>query len=188
MILTIIAAVDEDNVIGLGNTLPWDMPADLKHFRERTEGHPVIMGRKTFDSIMEKLDHPLPNRRNIVITRQGSLYANDIDQVPSFEDAIALAKGIVDDPSFLTDWNEEKTPEQGEAFVIGGQQIYELAMPRADKIELTRIHHSFDGDKFFPPIQGSEWEIKSEEKHEADADNPHPYSFLIYERKPGGRS
>ena len=81
MILSLIAAADEDNAIGLGNTLPWDLPADLKYFREKTEGQIVIMGRKTFESIVEKIGHPLPNRRNVVITRQGSMYAGDFDQV-----------------------------------------------------------------------------------------------------------
>ncbi|OGG91830.1 hypothetical protein A3H16_01690, partial [Candidatus Kaiserbacteria bacterium RIFCSPLOWO2_12_FULL_53_8] len=113
MILSLIAAADEDNVIGIGNTLPWDLPADLKYFREKTKGHIVIMGRKTFDSIVEKLGHPLPDRRNVVITRSGDLYAGDYDMVSSMDEAIELAERA----------------EVEEAFVIGGQQTYEIALP-----------------------------------------------------------
>ncbi len=183
MILSLIAAVDEDNVIGLGNTIPWDIPADLKYFQQKTTGHPVIMGRKTFDSIVEKIGHPLPNRRNIVITRKGSLHAGEYDQVASFEDAVDLARRAVDDPSFVGKAHEETTPEQGEAFVIGGQQIYEIAMERADRIYLTRIHSHFDGDKFFPHIPDHEWKVVNEDRWEADQDNRFPYTFYTYERR-----
>jgi dihydrofolate reductase len=166
MILSLIAAVDEDNVIGLGNTLPWDIPADLKYFRDKTKGQIVIMGRKTFDSIVEKLDHPLPDRRNVVITREGSMYAGDYDQVPSLDEAIQLA--------------EEAKAE--EAFIIGGEQIYELAMGFAHRIYLTRIHGHFEGDKFFPIMEKEDWKEVSREEHEADSDNPQPYTFFVYER------
>lgn len=178
MILTIIAAADEDNVIGLGNTLPWNLPADMRHFRERTKGHPVIMGRKTYESILERRGTPLQGRRNIVISQRGSLYAQEIDQVASIQDAIDLAKNIVDEPSTLSEKGKE-----GMAFVIGGQQVYELAMPFADKIDLTRIHAHVEGDRFFPPISLSEWGVVSEERHEADQENQYAYSFLMYERK-----
>ncbi len=190
MILSMIAAADEDGVIGLGNTLPWDLPADLKYFREKTKGHPVIMGRKTFESIIERRGSPLPDRRNIVITQSigaGKKNINpqdyDIDIVSSIDDAINLAQGAADKPSFLTTTGEEETPEQGEAFVIGGGQIYELAMPFADRIYLTRIHGHFEGDTYFPAILDHEWELIHEERHEADTKNPHAYSFLVYERK-----
>lgn len=167
MILSLIAAADEDNVIGLGNTIPWDIPADRKHFREMTEGSPVIMGRKTFDSIIERIDHPLPNRRNIVITRKGDLYAGEYDLVSSLDDALEIVRSM----------------EVEEGFVIGGGQIYEQAMPMADRLYLTRIHHRFEGDVYFPEIRELDWEVKSEERHEADVDNPYAYTFLVYERK-----
>lgn len=167
MILSLIAAADEDGVIGQGNTLPWDLPADLKYFREKTKGHVVIMGRKTFDSIVEKLGHPLPDRRNVVITRQGDLYAGDYDLVASMDEAIELAERSEDE----------------EVFVIGGQQIYEIAMPFANRIYLTRIHHQYEGDKFFPVIPANDWMIAQEERHEADLQNPYPYTFLVYEKK-----
>src|SRR3989344_46181 len=150
MILSIIAAADEDNVIGIGNTLPWDLPADLQYFREKTKGHIVIMGRKTFDSIVEKIGHPLPNRRNVVITKKGSLYEGDCDLVTSIDEAIELAEQA----------------DAKEAFIIGGQQIYEIAMAYANRIYLTRIHSHFEGDKFFPHISSDQWRLVSEEKHE----------------------
>jgi len=166
MILSLISAADEDNIIGLGNTLPWDIPADLKYFQKKTQGQIVIMGRKTFESIVEKLGHPLPNRRSIVITRHGSMYADDYDQVTSLDEAIQLA----------VDAKAE------EAFVIGGEQIYELAIGLAHRIYLTRIHGHFDGDKFFPEIKEEDWKEVSCESHEADGDNPHSYTFFVYER------
>jgi len=190
MILSIIAAADEDGVIGLGNTLPWDLPADLQYFRAKTRGHPVIMGRNTFDSIIERRGSILPDRRNIVITRSikkegggaSLVQFDDIDIVSSIEGAISLAKSIVDEPSFLSSHKKEKTPEQGEAFIIGGAQIYELAMPFADRIYLTRIHSHFEGDIFFPHISPHEWTIASEEKHIPDQQNTHAYTFLAYEK------
>lgn len=167
MILAIIAAVDEDNVIGLGNTLPWDLPADMKHFRKKTEGHIVIMGRNTFDSIMAKRGGPLPNRRNVVISRKGDLYDGEYDVVSSLDEAIELA---------------ERAEEQ-EAFIIGGAQIYAAAMDIANRIYLTRIHHRFEGDAFFPEISESEWTVISEERHEQDQANLWPYTFFVYERR-----
>ncbi len=167
MIISIITAADEDNVIGLGNTLPWDMPADLKYFQEKTKGQIVVMGRKTLESIVEKLGHPLPNRRNVVITSQGSMYADDIDQVASLDEAITLA--------------EDAKAE--EVFIIGGEQIYNLAIGLANRIYLTRIHHKFEGDKFFPRMEENEWEEVSAERNEPDDDNRWPYTFFIYNKK-----
>ncbi len=166
MILSLIAAADEDGVIGQGNTLPWDLPADLKYFREKTKDHIVIMGRKTFDSIVEKLGHPLPDRRNVVITRSGDLYAGDYDMVSSMDEAIELA---------------ERSGAE-EAFIIGGQQTYEMAMPFANRIYLTHIHQHFEGDKFFPDIPSNDWAIAKEERHEPDEKNPYPYTFMVYEK------
>lgn len=166
MILSIITAADEDNAIGLGNMLPWDLPADLHYFREKTKGKIVIMGRKTFDSIVEKLGHPLPNRRNVVITKTGNLYDGDYDLVTSLDEAIELA---------------ERAGAE-EAFVIGGQQIYELAILRADRIYLTRIHSHFEGDRFFPYMAPEHWRVVSEERHEPDTKNLYPYTFFVYER------
>jgi len=169
MILSIIVAADEDNAIGLGNTLPWDLPADLKYFREKTKDHMVIMGRKTFDSIVEKLGHPLPNRRNVVITSRGNLYDGDYDLVTSLDEAIELA---------------ERAGAE-EAFIIGGQQIYELAIFHADRIYLTRIHSHFEGDKFFPHMPPEQWRVVSEDRHEPDSNNRYPYTFFVYEKVKG---
>ena len=189
MILSLIAAADEDGVIGLGNTLPWDLPADLRYFRDTTKGHPVIMGRKTFESIIERRSSPLPDRRNIVITqsiasgkRGITLPDYDIDIVSSIQDAIQLAQRIVDEPSVINAKGGGPSQE-GEAFVIGGAQTYEAAIPFANRIYLTRIHGHFEGDTFFPPIVPTEWSLVHEDPHGTDSENLHPYTFLIYERK-----
>lgn len=163
MILSLIAAADENNVIGHGNTMPWRLPDELKHFRATTKGHPVIMGRKTYDSI----GRPLPERLNIVVSRNPDLRIEGCLVVSSLHDAIETARRDGKD----------------EVFVIGGQQIYEAALPVADRIYLTRIHtHLLEGDAYFPAIPFEEWKEVSRERHEADEKHAFPFSFTILER------
>ncbi len=161
MTLSLIVAASENHVIGKGGKIPWHLPADLKHFRDLTQGHPVIMGRKTYESI----GHPLPNRTNIVITRGKEVKIEGCTIVHSLEDALRI---VSDSP---------------EVFVIGGGEIYKEALPLADRIYLTRVHAIVEGDAFFPEIDPKQWREVSRERHAADAEHLYPYTFLVYERK-----
>jgi dihydrofolate reductase len=158
--LTIIAAVSINNVIGNKNKLIWDLPNDLKRFKELTTGHSVIMGRKTFDS----LPNPLPNRDNIIITRNTDYSNPDIKVCSSIEDAINLTK---------TD---------SQPFIIGGGEIYSQTINLVDKIELTRVYKEFDGDAYFPEIPLDNFELINEERYNSNADNEFDYSFLTYKK------
>ena len=159
--LTIIVAKAENNVIGNENQLIWHLPNDLKHFKNLTSGHPIIMGRKTFESIGK----PLPNRTNIVITRNSNWNADGVLTANSLEEAIEKAKEL--DP---------------EVFIIGGGNIYEQAMDWADALEVTEVHHSFEGDTKFPEIDLSVWKETSREKFGKDEKHLFEYSFVRYER------
>lgn len=163
MTISLIAAASENNVIGRDNDLPWHLPKDLKFFRSKTSGHPIIMGRKNYESI----GRSLPNRLNIVITRQAGLEIEGCEVVGSLEEAIELGK----------------QSDQDELFVIGGGQIYEAAMPLADRIYLTRVHAHVDGDVLFPELDESEWKQLSSEEHLADDDHEHAFTFIVYERR-----
>ena len=134
-LITIIAAADENNVIGKENKLIWHLSDDLKHFKNLTKDHHVIMGRKTFESMPKAL----PNRTNIVITRNSDYVADNITVVSSLNEAL------------------EKSKNDKQPFIIGGGEIYKLAMEIADRIELTRVHHEFDGDTYFPQIDPEKW-------------------------------
>src|SRR5882757_2752929 len=134
MITSIVVAVSQNHAIGKDNKLLWYLPNDLKHFKEITTGHTIIMGRKTYESVGK----PLPNRRNIIITRQ-DITIEGCEVVKSIEDALALCA------------NED------EVFIVGGAEIYKLAMSKTDRIYLTIIHHSFDADTLFPEIDYMEW-------------------------------
>lgn len=160
MIISIIVAVDERNGIGKDNQLPWYLPADLKHFKNLTTGHPIIMGRKTFESIGKAL----PNRQNIVISRQKEYLAEGASVVLSLTDAYALC-----------------APEE-EAFVIGGAQIFDQALSQANVLYLTRIHHQFNADTFFPEIDPANWNKLESSSHEPDEKNKFPYTFIKYLR------
>ncbi|MDD5055911.1 MAG: dihydrofolate reductase [Candidatus Peribacteraceae bacterium] len=162
MIISMIVAADENNCIGAGNKLLWSLPDDMKHFRELTKGHPVIMGRKTHESIGKVL----PGRRNIVISHRKDLKIDGCDIVDSLDRAIELVK---DDPS-------------GEAFIIGGGEIYRQAMERADRIYLTRVDGEFTGDTFFPEIDEERWREVSREEHPADERHQYSFSFILYTR------
>jgi len=161
MIVSIIAALSANNVIGRNNGLPWHLSADLKRFKSLTLGHHLLIGRKTFES----LDRPLPGRTIVVITRDRSFAADGVLAAPSVERAIELARL---DP---------------EVFIGGGAQIFEQTIHRADRMYLTRIHAEIDGDAFFPEFDDvTEWILVDVEHHEADEKNDYPYSFLTYER------
>ena len=162
MIISIIAALGKNNEIGKGNELLCHLPADLKHFKAITSGHTVIMGRKTFESLPNGI---LPNRRNIIISRNPDLAIKGAEVYPALE--YALLKCI----------------DEEEVFIIGGAQIYAQALPFADKLYITRIHADFlEADVFFPAIDRNKWKETGREVFPADTRNPHPLSFIEYER------
>ncbi len=166
-ILSLLVAAAENNVIGKNNKLPWHLPNDLKYFKNQTWGMPVVMGRKTYESFGK----PLRGRRNIVITRNKDWKAEGVDAVISIENAIALAK-------------ESAVKE---IFIIGGGEIFKTILPKADRIYLTRIHHSFDGDAFFPEIKLSEWQLIKERNCPADEKNAYAHTFQVWERNSPAR-
>lgn len=157
-----IVAVAENNVIGQQNQLPWRLPADLKHFKNITTGYPIVMGRKTYESIGK----PLPNRLNIILTRDDRFQAEGCVVVSSWEEALIAAQNA-------------KAPE---IFIIGGAQIYAQLLPQVQRLYLTKIHQTFDGDTFFPALLPNEWQEISCETHDADNLNPYSYSFITLER------
>lgn len=162
MLISIIAAVAENNVIGKGNSLPWHLPADLKHFKETTMGHTVIMGQKTHESIGKAL----PGRTNIILTFDENYKSKDCIIVTSIEEALRVAS----------------VKKESEVFIIGGASIYKQFIEMADKLYITRILHKFDGDIFFPEIDPTKWNVKSSEKHTKTTDNPYNFNFEIYEK------
>ena len=160
--LSLLVAASENNVIGKDNKLPWHLPADLKYFKNLTWAMPILMGRKTFESIGKAL----PGRQSIVITRNNDWQQDGVDAVHSIEEAIAKAQSL----------------GAKEIFVIGGAEIFNTALPQADRIYLTRIHHHFEGDAFFPELT-DEWDLVSERICEKDEKNIYNYSFQVWERK-----
>ena len=168
--ISLIAAIGKNNELGKGNNLLWKMPADMEHFKKITSGHPVIMGRKTFESIGK----PLPNRQNIVITRDKAYLRHDVDAVHSLEEAMKTAKTS---PSPLLEG------EGKEVFIIGGAEIYKQAMSFADKLYITHIEaEDKNADVFFPEIIPIVWNEISHEEHKKDAKNPFDYTFSVYEK------
>ena len=167
MKVSLIVAASENRVIGKDNNLIWSLPRDMIFFKETTLGHHVIMGRKNFESIPHRYS-PLPNRTNIVITRKDNYIAEGCTVVNSLEAALRIASR-----------NEDKEP-----FIIGGGQIYKLALEKelVDKIYLTKVHHLFDGDTFFPEIT-KEWQETGRIDCKADEKHAHNYSFLTFEKK-----
>lgn len=158
--ISIIVAASENNVIGAAGELPWRLSEDLKHFKAITMGKPIVMGRKTWDSI----GRPLPGRQNVIVTRQAEFAAAGCDVVASKDEAIAVANGAE------------------EVMVIGGSQVYELFLPDTTRLYLTRVHTDIEGDAFFPEISASEWRLVRDELHLADERNAFDYSFRTYER------
>jgi len=161
MIISLIAAMDKNQVIGKNNSLPWNLPADMKYFRDKTKGKPVIMGRKTFESIGK----PLPKRTNIIVTRDENYKAESCVVVHSTDEAI------------------KATGNAEEVMVIGGSQIYKEFLPKANKMYLTLIDAEFDGDTFFPEYNIEEWNETSYEEHERDSENQYDYRFVVLERR-----
>ena len=160
MTLSIIVAAAENGVIGHNNNLIWHLSSDLKHFKNITTGHTVIMGRKTFES----MGKALPNRRNIVITANKAYTAAGCEIVPDIESALQLAA------------------QEEEAFIIGGGTIYRAIWEKADKLYLTRVHTAPTGDISIPEVKASEWQEISREAHSADEKNEYDYTFLEYRR------
>lgn len=160
--LTIIAAVSENNALGKDNQLLWHLPEDFKRFKTLTSGHYIIMGRKTFESFPK----PLPNRTHIIITRQPNYQAPDgCVVVSSLEKAMELC------------------PANEEAFVIGGGEIYQQALNIVDKIDVTRVHTTIDADTFFPEIDTNTWKLVFEEFHPKDEKHAFDFTFLTYVRR-----
>ena len=168
--LAIIVAAARNGVIGKDNKLPWHLPQDLKYFKAQTTGKPVIMGRKTFESIGK----PLPNRTNIIITRNPDWTHENVLVCRSLADAISEAKKLS---------NESFSEAQAfsEVMIIGGAEIYKTALPLVDKIYLTRIDADVEGDAWFPELLESEWVLSHTQAGEIDATQPH--EFRIYDRK-----
>ncbi|WP_063509019.1 MULTISPECIES: dihydrofolate reductase [unclassified Alcanivorax] len=165
--LSLMVAKASNRVIGRNNKLPWYLPNDLKYFKQVTFGKPVIMGRKTWDS----LGKPLPGRTNIVITRQADFQAVGAKVVATLDEAVTLAENV----AFIEG--------QDEAVVMGGAEIYALALPQADRLYLTEVHAEVDGDTWFPEYDTSEWKEIGREDFPAEGPNPYDYSFVVYERK-----
>lgn len=165
MNISIIVAKSNNNVIGKNNSLIWSLPADMKFFKEKTTGHCIITGRKNYESIPKKF-RPLPNRTNIVITRQKDYSAPGAIVVDSIEKAIQKAKE--------TDDNE--------IFIIGGAEIYKQSLHLVDRIYLTQIHHTFEGDTFFPELKSNEWKETNRTKGIVDDKNKYEHDFFIFEK------
>lgn len=170
MRLAMIAAQARNRVIGIDNKLPWYLPEDLKYFKRVTLGKPILMGRKTFESI----GRPLPGRTNIVITRDRAWQHPGVRVVHDLEAALALAESLA-----LIDGVDE-------AVVIGGAEIYALCLPRADRLYLTQVHADVEGDAHFPVLAEGEWQQVAREDHAAVEPNPYDYSFIVLERCPSG--
>lgn len=167
--ISIIVAVADNYAIGKQGDLLCHMPSDLKHFKAITSGHPVIMGERTYYSLPKR---PLPNRRNIVLTDVVGKQIEGAEVVYSIPEAIAAVKNM-----------ESESGEPVEAFILGGGMVYRQFMTIADKLYITHIHHSWpDADTFFPEIEPTIWKAVAEEHHEADDNNPYPYSFVEYVR------
>jgi dihydrofolate reductase len=160
VIVALLVAMADDGVIGRDNTLPWHLPRDLQWFKRLTTGHTIIMGRATYQSI----GHPLPNRRNIVLSRNPAFKAEGVEVVATLEDALELVQNDT------------------EVFVVGGAAVYGLALPRAQRMYLTRVHARVDGDVRFPKWCPDEWRLVWEEAHEVDDEHAYPFTFQQFDR------
>jgi dihydrofolate reductase len=160
VIVSLMLAMSENRVIGRDGGLPWHLPKDLQHFKQVTVDHTVIMGRKTFDEIK----HPLANRRNVVISRNPQFQPRGVTVVPTLDEALALGA------------------TEREVFVIGGGEIFRLALPRADRLYLTVVHATVEGDTYFPAFDATAWALEDEERHEADEKHAFAFTFRTYSR------
>jgi dihydrofolate reductase len=163
MMISFIVAADENNLIGKNNQLPWHLPRDMKYFKNQTWGMTVIMGRKS----LESLGKPLQGRKNIVVTRNTDWKSEGVQIAHSIDEAIEIGKqsGVK------------------EIFIIGGAEIFKTAMPLANRIYLTRIHHKFEGDVYFPEVSANEWNLVQSHFCDADEKNLYPHTFQVWERK-----
>lgn len=164
--LCLIAALAQNRVIGRDNQLPWHLPADLKHFKAMTLGKPIIMGRKTWDS----LGRPLPGRLNLVVSRQSSMVLEGAEVFPSLEAAIERADA----------W--ARAEEAEELMLIGGAELYAQGLVQADRLYLTRVELAPEGDAFFPEVSQQDWRLASSIEHEATTDTP-AYAFEVWEKR-----
>ena len=163
MIVSVIVAASENNVIGRNNQLPWNLPADLKYFKQTTMGKPIIMGRKTFES----LGRPLPGRPNIVITRQADYSREGLIVTASLQEALNAAKAF----------------DSGEVFITGGSEIFAQALPiLVQRVYLTRVHAHVEGDAFFPVLPKEQWKLASSDPHPADEKHAYAFTFEVWER------
>ncbi|HYG83821.1 MAG TPA: dihydrofolate reductase [Verrucomicrobiae bacterium] len=162
--LSLIVARAKNNVIGKNNALPWYLPADLKHFRQVTLGRSVIMGRKTYESIVARLGHALPERQNIVISRHTWPATSSVVFVTSFKEALKAAKS-------------------DEVVVIGGAGVYTEALPQVEKIYLTEVEAEIPGDVYFPELNMDDWKEVAREPHQKDEKHPYNYSFVELVRR-----
>lgn len=165
MLVSLVVAATLNGVIGNNGGLPWRLPNDLAYFKQLTLGHHIVMGRKTFKSLPKR--KPLPGRTNLIISRQANFQATGFEVVDSLAAALQLA---------------EQSGET-ECFVIGGEQIFRLALPLAHRIYLTRIETTLEGDTFFPTLDWNNWQLMSQKAHPADERHPYPYAFTVWERK-----
>jgi dihydrofolate reductase len=166
MIVSLIAAVSKNNVIGKNNDLPWHLPNDMKYFMQTTKGHCVLMGRKNYESLPEKF-RPLPNRTNILVTRQANYHA------PGCTIFNTIAEGV----------NYAQEKDETELFVIGGAEIYSGTLPIADKLYITEINANIDGDTFFPQIDKTKWREISRTPNNTDDRHKFAFDFVVYEKK-----
>jgi len=165
MIISMIAAVAENGVIGKDNDLVWNLPDDMRYFVEKTKGRHVIMGRKNFESIPEKF-RPLPNRPNIVLSRNAAYEAKGCTTVSDLETALNIAK----------------ESQEEEVFIIGGAQIYKMGLAHADRLYITEVKGNFDGDTFFPEFDNSTWKETSRTSHPKDERHDYAFDFVVYEK------
>lgn len=154
--LSLIVAMDENRLIGSGNRLPWHLPADLAYFKRTTMGKPIVMGRKTYESI----GRPLPGRRNIVVSRNAGLGAAGVEVVAGIDAALDLCA------------------DADEVMLIGGASLYQQTLARAERLYLTLIHHAFEGDTWFPEFESGHWREENRRNFDADEDNPYAYSLI----------
>ena len=163
MIISLIAAVADNGVIGIDGDLPWRLRNDMKHFMNTTKGHHILMGRKTFDS----LGGPLKNRTHIIISRSEKNTEHDVSWISDIQEGVSIAK---------------KNGEE-ELFVIGGAQIYTMAMDFADRLYITHVHGSYEGDTIFPEIDKNIWSLSESTEYQADEENDKAHSICLYTRK-----
>ena len=168
MDISLIVAMAQNGVIGHNNMLPWHLPEDLRYFKKVTMGKPIVMGRKTFESI----GRALPGRTNIVISRQANLtlpegvkLAASIDEAVKIAEAVCLIDGV------------------DELMIIGGEEIYRLCMPQATRLYLTKVHAEVEGDAYFSGFKENEWSLEEQQDYDASENNPYSYSFCVFEKK-----